>query len=57
MVEDNRTTLYWNPVISVSGEKEFTIRFYNSDAAKKFHVVLEGFTADGKLVRFDKIIE
>jgi hypothetical protein len=56
-IEDNRTTLYWNPDIVVFGEKQFTIRFYNSDATKKFHIVLEGFTSEGKLVHLDKIIE
>jgi len=56
-IADNRTTLYWDPNISVTDEKKFTISFYNSDAAKRFHVVVEGFTSDGKLVHFDKVIE
>jgi hypothetical protein len=56
-VEDNRTTLYWNPDIVVSGENRFTVNFYNSDVAKKFHIVLEGFTSEGRLLHFEKVIE
>jgi len=56
-VEDKRSTLYWNPDIVVFGEKQFTVKFYNSDVAKKFHIVLEGFTSEGKLLHFEKIIE
>jgi hypothetical protein len=56
-ISDNRTTLYWDPNISVNDNKQFTISFYNSDSAKRFHVVVEGFTSDGKLVHFDKVIE
>ena len=56
-ISDNRTTLYWDPNISVNDDKKFTISFYNSDVSKRLHVVVEGFTADGKLVHFDKVIE
>jgi len=56
-ISDNRTTLYWDPNISVTDGQQFTVSFYNSDAAKRFHVVVEGFTSDGKLVHLDKIIE
>jgi hypothetical protein len=56
--KDNRTTLYWNPDASISsGEKEFKIRFYNSDNAKKFKIVVQGFTYDGRLIDFEKVIE
>jgi hypothetical protein len=54
---DNRITLYWDPNISVVEDKQFSISFYNSDAVKRFHVVLEGFTSEGKLVRLNKIVE
>jgi hypothetical protein len=56
-IQDNRTTLHWDPNISVTDNRQFTIIFYNSDSAKRFHVVVEGFTSDGKLVHFDKVIE
>jgi hypothetical protein len=57
-IKDNRTTLYWNPNATIFfGEKEFPIDFYNSDNAKKFKVVVQGFTYDGRLIDFEKIIE
>ena len=56
---DNRSTLYWNPDINVvsTGTNEIRIRFYNNDTGKRFHVVLEGVTHDGRMVSFDKVVE
>jgi hypothetical protein len=55
---DNRSTLYWNPDITLeSGSREIKISFYNSDTAKRFHVLLEGITTDGRLVSFEKVVE
>ncbi|MFI5133044.1 MAG: hypothetical protein ACHQEB_01845 [Chitinophagales bacterium] len=56
-ITDTRVTLYWDPNISIKGNKQFSIKFYNSDLAKRLHIVLEGFTSDGRLVHFDKILE
>lgn len=56
-IADNRTTLYWEPNITVNEGKQFTINFYSSDSVKRYHVVVEGFTSDGKLVHLDKIID
>lgn len=56
--EDNRTTLYWDPYLETDpANKKITFSFYNADHAKKFRIVLEGLTADGKLVHVEKIIE
>lgn len=53
---DIRRTLYWDPNLVLDGKtKEIKIRFYNSDRAKKFKIVLEGFT-DSKLVHFEKVL-
>ena len=55
---DNRTTLYWKPDITVlDNNREIKISFYNSDNAKRFHVVLEGITTDGRIVSFEKVVE
>ena len=56
---DNRSTLYWNPDIKVTstGSNEIRIRFYNNDTGKRFHVVLEGVTSDGRMLSFDKVVE
>lgn len=55
---DTRSTLYWNPYLETSPDnKSFNFRFYNSDNASKFKVVLNGVTEDGKLIYIEKIIE
>ncbi len=55
---DNRTTLYWKPDITLfDNNREIKISFYNSDNAKRFHVVFEGITTDGKIVSFEKVVE
>jgi hypothetical protein len=45
---DFRTTLYWNPDISISGE-EATINFYTSDNRGKYDVVVRGVTKSGEI--------
>ena len=55
--KDIRRTLFWNPDILPDGDtQEVKIKFYNSDNAKKFRVIVEGFTWDGRLVHLEKII-
>lgn len=55
---DERTTLYWNPYLITSAQnKSINFSFFNSDKAKKFKVVIEGFLEDGKLLHLEKIIE
>jgi hypothetical protein len=53
-----RTTLYWNPNVFFDGtQKDFKFRFANSSVAKRFHINIQGFSSDGKLLHYDKIIE
>jgi hypothetical protein len=55
--EDSRTTLYWNPDIYLTGEtKAYKLHFYNNDFTRKFKIIVEGFSADGKLVHMEKIV-
>lgn len=55
---DNRKTLYWNPDINITAEqRDIKIRFFNSDNAKKFKVTVQGYTYDGRLIDFEKIVE
>ena len=55
---DNRTAIYWNPYLVLNGtKKEYTLNFTNSTQTKRLHVVVEGFTVDGRLIYLDKIIE
>lgn len=45
---DFRTTLYWNPNISISDE-EATINFYTSDNTGKYDVIVRGITKSGEV--------
>ena len=55
---DNRSTIYWDPYLESNSEKrKLVIPFYNSDKAKKLRVVLTGFTADGKLLYVENVLE
>ena len=44
---DFRSTLYWEPNISVSNNKEYLVSFYNADNSSKIKIVLEGITDNG----------
>ena len=55
---DTRTTLYWNPYLLTDKKtKTVQVEFYNNDVSKKFHIVIEGINADGKLARVEKDIQ
>lgn len=47
---DTRTTVYWNPDVSISNDGKGEISFYTSDSSTDYSVVVEGITSDGKLV-------
>ena len=54
---DNRTTLHWLPGIEITATNPvIPIMFYNNDRTKKFRIVVEGLTADGRIVMAEKII-
>ena len=57
-LQDRRITLLWQPDLKpdpVAGK--YIIRFFNSDNARRVRINLEGVTADGKLVKIEKLIE
>ena len=56
--QDNRSTLLWDPAISYLPEdcKE-QIRFFNSDDCKEYKIVVQGFTMDGKLIYWEKVVK
>ena len=55
---DNRTAIYWNPYLVLNGaQKNYSFSFTNSTLTKRLHVVVEGFTVDGRSIHLDKIIE
>jgi|GEM_PF-859542 len=54
---DNRTTLYWNPELNSDNSGDLKFRFYNSDKAKQFKIILQGMDADGRLVYLEKTVQ
>lgn len=56
---DNRLTLAWQPEVVVASEKNASIPigFYNTDRTKKFKVVAEGVTKEGKLLWIEQTVE
>ena len=56
-VRDIRKTLYWNPSVQLDKDvSQFSIRFINNDVTKRFRLVAEGVTKEGKLIRLEKLI-
>ena len=55
---DHRITLYWNPDIYVTGTNvQVPLVFFNNDRTRRFKIVVEGMTIQGKMVSIEKIIE
>lgn len=55
---DTRNTLYWNPYIMTNKRSpRYPIEFYNNDVSTKLKIVLEGFNANGKMTRVERILE
>ena len=54
LVEDMRSSLYWNPSVKTDARGRAFIRFYNSEEASTFYVVAEGITPDGRLGRTER---
>jgi hypothetical protein len=56
---DNRLTLAWQPEIAIASDKNTSIPvpFYNTDRTKKFKIVAEGVTKQGKLLLVEQTVE
>lgn len=53
---DNRITLGWRPNILISNlNPRIPVTFYNSDRTKRFKIVVEGMTLDGKMLMIEKL--
>lgn len=50
---DIRHTIYWNPTLPIDRNGKAIIRFYTSDQPENMHVVIEGITDRGKIVRYE----
>lgn len=56
-IPDYRTTIYWKPDLVVSAHGQLSFDFYTADFPTTYSVVIEGVTADGKIVRqVEKIV-
>jgi len=54
---DNRTTLYWNHDLNTDNNGVLKFKFYNSDRAKKFKVVLQGMDGEGRMVYLEQAVQ
>ncbi len=55
---DVRTTIYWNPNVLIEPKtKQAVISFYNNDVTDAFRVIIEGTTANGKLLYLEEKME
>jgi len=50
-IPDYRTTIFWKPDVVISEDGEVSFQFYTSDFSTTYSVVIEGITADGRMVR------
>lgn len=48
---DLRTTIYWNPHVTLSPQGEAQFDFYTADKKTSYSVVIEGVTDNGQLIR------
>jgi hypothetical protein len=55
---DFRPTIYWQPyVLFDKNTRHIKLDFYNNDVTKKYKVVLQGITADGRFAYKEMIID
>ena len=56
-LDDVRSTLYWNPTIYLDkNRRHIRLQFYNNDITKRFRLVMEGLSAEGKLIHLEKTV-
>lgn len=48
---DLRTTIYWNPKVTVTETGETTVQFYNADGNGNYKVIVEGMDQTGNIGR------
>lgn len=56
LVEDNRTTLYWNPSITISNDDDASFDFYTPDNDLPCTVLVQGVTDDGRILSLKKTV-
>jgi hypothetical protein len=54
---DIRQTLLWEPDVLLNAQKQtFSLSFTNNDISNSFRIVLNGITADGRIIFYNKVI-
>lgn len=54
---DHRITLSWQPIILLDEvNAKLPVIFYNNDRTKRFKLIAEGMTWDGKMIHLEKLI-
>ncbi|HSF52183.1 MAG TPA: hypothetical protein VLA71_00445 [Algoriphagus sp.] len=56
-ISDKRATVFWSPSIKAEASQKAHFEFYNTDAAKRLLVIIEGMDEEGRLGRLVKILE
>lgn len=51
---DIRTTVYWNPNLQTDENGKAVIRFYTPDNVIEPHLIIEGVSANGHMIRLEK---
>jgi hypothetical protein len=49
-IPDFRNTLYWNPLLEISGQKATIIEFYVSDLKATYDITINGITKSGRQI-------
>jgi hypothetical protein len=53
---DSRVTLYWNHDLNTDADGFLRFKFYNSGRAKKFKVIIQGISDDGRLTYLERSV-
>jgi len=56
ILENRKTTVFWDPDIKLDASGNTTASFYNSDKAKKLRVRIEGISESGHPISFEQLI-
>jgi TonB-dependent SusC/RagA subfamily outer membrane receptor len=56
-IVDDRTSIYWNPVLKTDNNGMAKISFFTTKKKSTFHIVAEGLSPEGKLGRAEKSYE
>lgn len=55
-LEDNRSTLYWNPCVPITDNGEASFDFYTSDSDTPYTILVQGVSEDGCIISLKRKI-